>query len=189
MARKRQRRLYTKRGRYYADFRDYADVGGRKEALIPAGERFATTDKRQARALGRARHQELKALRRLGLRDTPTDLTRLGDFVDHYLVYRASKPDASERRLKQLAQQLEYAVDFFGAETKLRHIDTLAVERYLAQLAGKARWHRLAGQDIPAGTTSEPTQRKYLHALSRLFRRARALNLVPASHDPIDQVI
>lgn len=32
MPRKRQKRLYTKRGRYYADFRDFADVGGGKEA-------------------------------------------------------------------------------------------------------------------------------------------------------------
>jgi hypothetical protein len=99
MGRKRQRRLYTKRGRYYADFRDYAAVGGGKEAFIPAGERFATRDKREARAMGRARLRELKALHRLGPRDTSTDLTRLGDFVDHYLVHRASRPDASERRL------------------------------------------------------------------------------------------
>jgi integrase len=185
MPRKRQTRLYTKRGRYYADFRDYADVGGGKEALIPAGERWATTDKQQARAIAKDRLGELDALRRAGGHDASVDLTRLGDFVDHFMVRRASRPDASEPRLKQLAQRLEYAVDFFGADTKLRHIDTLAVEDYLDALAKKTRWNRAGSEDDQAQAITQPTQHKYLLALGQLMRRARALGLVPASHDPL----
>jgi hypothetical protein len=99
MPRKRQTRLYTKRARYYADFRDYADAGGGKEALIPSGERFATYNQEQAKELLKARLEELEGLRLNGPFDRAVDLTRLGDFVDHYMAYRASKPDASVRRL------------------------------------------------------------------------------------------
>lgn len=188
MPRRRQTRLYTKRGRYYADFRDFADVGGGKEALIPAGERFATTSKRQAKKLGIERLRELTALRDTRADDPSVDLTRIGDFVDHYLIYRASRPNASYRRLKQLAQQLEYAVAFFGADTKLRHIDTLKVEEYLAHLEKKPRWNREPEPGEDTETICAPTQRKYLHALSRLMRRARALKLVADSHDPVSNL-
>jgi hypothetical protein len=48
MPKKRSSRIYMRtRGgetRYYADFRDYSDVGGRREALIAPGEKSATTD-------------------------------------------------------------------------------------------------------------------------------------------------
>jgi integrase len=185
MPRKRQKRLYTKRGRYYADFRDYADVGGGKEALIPSGERFATDDEQQAKQLLEARLEELEGLRLNGPFDPAVDLTRLGDFVDYYMVYRAGKPDASVRRLKQLAQQLEYAVGYFGADVKLRDIDTIRLEEYLDHLAGKVKGNRGPDGNSEAETISRPTQRKYLYALSRLFRRARARKLVPPTHDPI----
>jgi hypothetical protein len=38
---KRRDRIYWP----YADFRDYRDVGGGREALIPAGQKLATTDR------------------------------------------------------------------------------------------------------------------------------------------------
>lgn len=113
------------------------------------------------------------------------DLTRIGDFVDHFLVHRASKPKANYRRLKQLAQQLEYAVAFFGADTKLRHIDTLKVEEYLTHLEKKPRWNREPEPGDEPEAITAPTQRKYLHALSRLIQRARVLKLVASAHDPI----
>ena len=37
--------------RYYGDFRDYADVGGRREALIAGGTSAATTDPALAETL------------------------------------------------------------------------------------------------------------------------------------------
>ena len=42
MPRKRGDRLYKKDRRWYADFRDFRDVGGRREALIRRGEPYAT---------------------------------------------------------------------------------------------------------------------------------------------------
>ncbi len=49
MAREKQRdRVYLKGVRFYADFRDYADVGGGRTALIPKGQRIATKNRDEA---------------------------------------------------------------------------------------------------------------------------------------------
>ena len=64
MPKKRATRLYWKRDRAYADFRDYASVGGRLEPLIPAGQHFATKDPDVAAILIASRLKELDALRR-----------------------------------------------------------------------------------------------------------------------------
>lgn len=57
-------RIYTRtRGpsaRYYADFRDFKDVGGGQEALIPRGSSRATTCPREAESLATARLAELE---------------------------------------------------------------------------------------------------------------------------------
>jgi integrase len=63
MPRKRGQRVYQKNGRWYGDFRDYKDVGGGQEALIPASATRATDDHDQAIMLANARLAELKALR------------------------------------------------------------------------------------------------------------------------------
>ena len=44
MAEKPRSRIYWRSGKAYGDFRDFADVGGRREALKPAGMRVPTTD-------------------------------------------------------------------------------------------------------------------------------------------------
>jgi hypothetical protein len=55
-SKRRQGRVYWRdragTRRAYADFRDYADVGGKLEPLIAPGERFATTDSDVAAKLG-----------------------------------------------------------------------------------------------------------------------------------------
>jgi hypothetical protein len=51
------------RPRYYADFRDYADVGGTQEPLVPLGERYATTDYERAQELAEARLESLQEKR------------------------------------------------------------------------------------------------------------------------------
>jgi hypothetical protein len=88
------------------------------------------------------------------------------------------------RRLKQLAQQLEYAVGFFGADVKLRDIDTIRLEEYLDHLAGKVKWKVLPRQrrgDPPfdgAGAqqnTGLSTCGCYVVRLSVFGRRAREL--------------
>ena len=59
-------RVYIRGSRYYGDFRDFDDVGGRQEALIPSGETRATTDADEATQLVAARLKELKEFRKGG---------------------------------------------------------------------------------------------------------------------------
>ena len=53
-------RLFTQRGRYYADFRDFRDVGGKREALKVTGQQRATTDARLAETLAATRLKDLQ---------------------------------------------------------------------------------------------------------------------------------
>jgi hypothetical protein len=85
MGRKRQSRIYQKGQRWYGDFRDFKDVGGKQEALVAPGERYATDDEEVALKPAEARILELERLRKSGYRTRPdVDLTRLGDFVDYH---------------------------------------------------------------------------------------------------------
>jgi hypothetical protein len=67
MRRRRESRIYWRNQggerRAYADFRDFRDVGGRREALVPPGESAATPDSREAEFLMARRLEELRALR------------------------------------------------------------------------------------------------------------------------------
>ena len=63
MARRRSNRIYLMRGRYYGDFRDFANVDGKREALRPQGQRQATDDLDVATQLASDRPKELKAAR------------------------------------------------------------------------------------------------------------------------------
>ncbi|MGH7464971.1 MAG: hypothetical protein ACREK1_07335 [Longimicrobiales bacterium] len=75
--------VYKKNGRWYGDFRPYADVNGGQEALKPEGERYATKDFRVAKALAKARLAELRRLRKNGHGGKDEDLRLLGNFIDH----------------------------------------------------------------------------------------------------------
>ena len=174
MTRNKKRRLYRKDGRFYLDARDYADVGGRQEALIPPGERHATTDRTRARRLARARLADLRAARRRPATEPGVDLTRLGDFVDHHLEREALETTRSKASLSILEHQLEVAVDHFGADTRLRDIRTVDIRAYL---------------DVLARGLGPETVRKYLFALSKLLRRARGDEVVPAEYDPIGVLV
>jgi hypothetical protein len=65
--RKRARGLYYRPSRgWYADFRRFADVGGRLEALIPPGSNRATDDADLAASLYASRLEDLERARRDG---------------------------------------------------------------------------------------------------------------------------
>ena len=63
MANKRGKRVFIRdQGgvvRFYGDFRDYGDVGGKVEALIPANAKRATTDEKLAQLITAARIADL----------------------------------------------------------------------------------------------------------------------------------
>jgi len=69
MAKRKKSRIYARqRGgetRYYADFRDFAGEGGGREALVPSGEKRATTDPKLAEYLAGERVKDLKRRRLL----------------------------------------------------------------------------------------------------------------------------
>ena len=61
---RRKGRLYWREGRgWYADLRDFRDVGGRREAMIAEGGDRATLDADEAGSILQARLEELKMLR------------------------------------------------------------------------------------------------------------------------------
>jgi integrase len=174
MARKKKR-LYRKDGRWYCDFRDFHDVGGRQEALMPAGERFATKDRRTARRLAKARLKELRRARNRPPTEPGVDLSLLGDFVDHHLEREALETKKPKSSLAQLAQQLAFAIEVMGSDTRLSDIRTPEIQSFLDVLAKRK-----------AGTE---TLRKYFYALSKLFRRARAEQVVAREHDPVGGIV
>jgi hypothetical protein len=61
--RRRKSRIYWRSGRAWADFRDYADAGGRLEPLVAPGARMATKDADVAAHLVTERLQGLEEAR------------------------------------------------------------------------------------------------------------------------------
>ena len=91
---KRGARLYKKRRRWYADFRDFGDVGGRQEALTRKDEHYATKSRKVAVRLAKARLAELQRLRKAGHGGRDDDLRMLGPFVDYHLEREARRKGA-----------------------------------------------------------------------------------------------
>ena len=194
MPRKRQSRTYLKRRRFYGDFRDYADVGGGKEALTPSGHKYATQDPAVAAELVQARIEELERLRRHGVQFAKhgvadgqiRDLTRLGDFVDHHLRRKAVLSNVTDQWMEADERHLDAAIEYFGATAKMREIETNMVtdfwEDYLMKIP---KWASRAGSKGSPDTIGPGTQRKYLNSLSNMFRRAIAEGYVPRGHNPV----
>ena len=186
MTKKQPKRLYTRnRGgvdRYYADFRDYADVGGRQEALIAPGEKRATTDPDVAAKLLGERLGELERLRRgRGLTGLSTRSSGLGEFARDHLVKKAagiSKGLITEQWVAVAELHLRAAVEFFGVDKPVAEISVEDVQRYVRFLEEKPTRRR-------AGKLSAGSQRKYLNSLSNLFVRAQSEGLVAPGYNPV----
>jgi len=178
MARKRKgARLYWRNGRAYGDFRDYADVGGKREALIPDGLTNATDDPVIAGSLLGDRLKELQEKRRnkvlLGVERDAT----LKKFAAEHLIKRAKSGQVTERWLTMVERHLREAVEFFGAERQLTSINTAEVQKYT---------EHLLGIDNGRGATlSDASVRKYLNSVSNLYRRAQSEGAVPPGYNPI----
>jgi integrase len=186
MAVRKRKWMYRKNGRFYGDFRTFADVGGSQEALVPQGERFATKKHPVAKRLAKARLAELKRLRKAGLGDEWGDLRRLGPFVDYHLEKEARRR-RSLPNLRQIEQRLHAAIQFFGEDALLREIDTAQLQDYVDDLRERVRWE---GTDRATTEPIDPgTQLKYLAALSKLFRRARSIKILPSEHQPFQDIM
>src|SRR2546428_2827229 len=107
------------RSRAYADLRDYADVGGGREALVAADERLATADETTAQVLLARRLERLDAARRGRALHGETRQGTLADFAASPLVAKAESQKFTENWLEGTEKCLEPAIDFFGSERGL----------------------------------------------------------------------
>lgn len=149
--------------RYYADFRDYADVGGGQEALCLKGCRYATTDEEKAEELAQARLDELKTKRKsrpIG----PAAKRALGVIIPDHLNRKAMLDEGGEQWLGNVQVHLETLEDYFGEDRDLADIKLAEVEMYRAHLAtlSNGRGGTLATQSIA----------HYLNSASNLYERA-----------------
>jgi len=176
----RTRIYWRERGgakRAYADLRDYADVGGGREALIARGEKLATTDATTAHVLLARRLEELDAARRGRALHGEIPRAALADFARAHLVAKAQSQKFTEHWLEVTEKCLDRAVEFFGAERELASITVADVRRWANRL--------LATPNGRKGTMLASSVRHHLSCLSNLYKRARAERVVPSGYDPV----
>ena len=170
----RKKRIYQKRGRFYGDFRDYQDVGGKLEALIPEGARprRATTDHTEAMRCVTRRVDELESLRRAT--GTRPESPQLKDYAVRHFGRKAValRPESVKRDELSLLRFLEY----FGDDIRLRDINVAGITDYLC-------WRRAQPGSRRGSTVSAATLRRELTALSSLFKRAVSEDL--AEQNPV----
>ena len=167
MARRKKDRFYLREGRgWYADLRDYSDVGGKREAMKPVGGDRATEDRDEAVTLLVERLKELDALRvGQGAREDPSLL----DYATYHLAIKAGyrRPSTVARD----ERSLRLVIGFFGREARLSEVTVKKLTQYIG--------HRRLQRGSRHGTTiASQTILNELHALSSLFKRALAEGLV-----------
>jgi integrase len=179
MSRKRTRnRIYPRSQggltRYYADFRDYADVGGSREGLVVPGERLATKDAELAEALAAKRLTELQRKRTTAQGRAVADLpplTTLAVWAREHLVAKAKAGRVTDQWMEGEELRLRRAVEHLGAD---RDLSSIAV-------ADARRW----AEALSTGGLSGGTVRQHLNSLSNLYRRAQAEGKVVPGYNPV----
>ncbi|HEV8263741.1 MAG TPA: site-specific integrase [Gemmatimonadales bacterium] len=162
--------------RWWGDFRRFADVGGKREPLIPAGESLATTDKALAESLANARYQELRRARienrdrqKLGL-PLPTSLH---EYARYHLLTKREAGQVGDQWLMSAEMHLTRAVAVFGKDRELSTIGVADVSAWCAALRR------------PPLRLKDPSIRQHLNSLSNLYRRAISEGRVPAHYNPV----
>lgn len=175
-------RLYTRKRskkappRYYADFRDYSDVGGSLESLAPEDGRFATTCPEEAEQIAEARLDELKK-KRARMPKGSAAARILEKLIPDHLEMKAKLGEGGAQWLGNVQVHLETAEGFFGEHCDIATITPRDVQEYHAHL-----------RKIPngrGGTMSSGSIAHYLNSLSNLFKRAIADGLIPMDHNPV----
>jgi integrase len=187
--------------RYYGDFREFKDVGGKREALKPLGAKRATTDRKLAMELITARIAELEGMRRRRQRGEPLRDAHLAEYSVYHLNQTKSSKSVTDQWLSAATGHLIAAVQFFcnsgkplpvNAKTgkatfigitdrSLESIGVTDVQAYIRWLADRPNRR---GREF-----SQSNQRKYLNSLSKLFRRAISENRVAMGHHPVASLI
>ena len=181
--RKRSRVFWREQGgaqRAYADFRDYADVGGRRDALIVPGETLAATDLGIAEVLAAKRLAELNQLRarRQGraVHGLPRETT-LAEFAREHLIAKAKAETTTQGWVAESEHYLQRALEFFGQHRPLDAITVADVRKWSEHLHTQSNGR--------GGTMSGGSIRHHLNCLSNLFRRAQSEGFVPPGYNPV----
>ena len=148
MSKSRTTRIYWRKRLYgvgaYGDFRDYADVGGSQEALVPAGQTRPTADADTATRLVAARLIELETARERLAQPAPASTApgvpvTLRAYAERHLRLKAALGRYGVAWLSQAQRHLEAACDLLGPETNLRDITvTMVSETFLMGIDGWA---------------------------------------------------
>ena len=179
--RKRRSRIYWRRRggarRAYGDFRDYADVGGKREPLIPAGERYATTDPDVAGKMASDRIAELESARRRRALFGHAEVATLVEQAAAYLVARKRAGRVTEAWLAACEGFLRRATEFFGSNRPLEGIRVSDVRAWAAALhTTKGKTGRQLGAE---------SVRRHLFTLSAVYRFAQESELLPPGFNPV----
>jgi integrase len=176
MAKRRKGRIYLKCGRWYGDFRD---LGGKQEALIPNGEKRATSDQDVAADLATKRVKVLEAKRRgIGLIGIG-EVDGLGKYAAYHLQRKQQLGEATDWSLTGVQLALERACEFFGADTLLTKIAVTDVQDWATWLRGKYPGRN--GHKV----LSDGAVRHHLNALSNLYKRAIGEKKLPLGCNPV----
>ncbi len=106
MARKRSR-IYTRNDRFWGDFRA---LGGKREPLVPPGERVATTDRELAEVLAAERIKQLAQTSRNRLLLGIEAPAHLAEYASRHLVLKAQSGKVTQGYIAELETRLERAV-------------------------------------------------------------------------------
>lgn len=164
--RSKQRIYWREQGgarRAYADFRDFADVGGGQEGLREPGQTRATTDPDRAAMLLADRLAELEQARQQHTTARRGGV-QLAEYAAAYLVAKAKSKTVTRRWLASSELFLRRAVAFFGATRPLASITVKDVRRWTEHMAEQPGRR--------GGTMSGGTVRHHLNTLSNLYRHA-----------------
>jgi len=175
MKRQQRTQLYQRNGRWYADLRVFADVGGKQEAMIPRGEKRATPDHSTAVVLLAERVKQLEAARQGRTLAGLARVATLKTYGEHHLARKAEAKTVEADWITTQEVFLGRAADYFGAG---RGLHTLAV-------AECQQWAvHLADQGLASGSV-----RHHLNALSNMFKRAAAEGYVLSGFNPVASML
>lgn len=180
--------VFERRGRWYADVREFAavlDEGERsgRIALVAEGEKLATTDRQVADMLFARKLEELRERSRTRVATGRWKHTPLEAYAAQHLVAKAKAGKSVPRWLQSVERHLAEAVRFFGGSTDLAAISVEDVAHYVDHLAQLSN-----GRKAPDGSErklSTASQRKYLNSLSNLYRRAISEGRVKPGANPV----
>jgi integrase len=165
MKRQQRTQLYQRNGRWYADLRAFVDVGGKQEAMMPKGEKRATTDPSTALVLMAERVTQLEAARK------GRTLAGLARVVTRKSEARKVEADW----IGKLEVFLGRAAEYLGAGRSLHTVTVVECQQWATHLADEG---------LTAGSV-----RHHLNALSNLYRRAQSEGVVPSGFNPVGSML